>query len=58
MLRLLALASLLLLAACNVDRLGQPAPPIRGTTWVRAEGGAEPVPLEGRWTLVEFFSPT
>lgn len=51
-----ALASALLLFACNADLRGTLTPPLEGGTWVWPT--SEPGTTSGDLTLVEFFSPT
>jgi hypothetical protein len=60
LLRFLAVAAALLPLACNAARVDESAPPLDagGTSWVRPDGETAAVETEGRWVLVEFFSPT
>lgn len=55
---LVSIALLVAALGCNANQVGQMAPALEGTAWVRADGAAAPVDLSSRWTLLEFFSPT
>ncbi|MHC4223524.1 MAG: hypothetical protein ACYSUN_06015 [Planctomycetota bacterium] len=46
------------LGAHNKDLEGEAAPALEGGTWIRPDGKAEPVSVEGRWRLLAFFLPT
>jgi hypothetical protein len=46
------------LDAHNENLQGEPAPALEGGAWIRPDGGAEPVSVEGRWRLLAFFLPT
>jgi hypothetical protein len=45
------------LGACNSRRLHIEAPAISGAEWLQSPADVAPE-LDGRWILVEFFSPT
>ena len=62
-----ALLALLLFPGCfrsfwlefkNENLEGEPAPALEGGTWIRPDGKAELVSVEGRWRLLAFFLPT
>ncbi|MHC4931717.1 MAG: hypothetical protein ACYTGV_05950 [Planctomycetota bacterium] len=46
------------LGAHNENLEGAAAPALEGGTWIRPDGEAEPVSVEGRWRLLAFFLPT
>ncbi len=46
-------------AGCaNVSMMDLEAPALEGKSWVQSGGEATPVRTDGRYVLVEFFSPT
>jgi hypothetical protein len=45
-------------AACNSTMQGDPAPKLPTIGWLAPAGPDARVETEGKWVLLEFFSPT